>query len=131
MTTSLPHSTSLLQRSRVSSATYRWFFDVSSEADAITSHVDLDAIHDIACQAGALPLLNEAVEAPEARPARARIGVLQDEAFSFYYPENLEALEDAGAELVPISPIRDTTLPSIDGLYAGGGFKSHRIDIFF
>jgi cobyrinic acid a,c-diamide synthase len=51
-----------------------------------------------------------------------RIGVLQDRAFSFYYPENLEALKQAGAELIPISALDDAELPAIHGLYAGGGF---------
>ena len=51
-----------------------------------------------------------------------RIGILQDAAFQFYYSENLEALEQEGAELVPINALRDTCLPDIDGLYIGGGF---------
>ncbi len=51
-----------------------------------------------------------------------RIGVLRDKAFSFYYPENLAALEQQGATLVFISPLADTELPAIDALYAGGGY---------
>lgn len=51
-----------------------------------------------------------------------RIGVLCDSAFQFYYPENLEALECAGARLVFTSPLTDKTLPDVDGLYIGGGF---------
>lgn len=52
----------------------------------------------------------------------AKIGVLQDAAFQFYYSENLEALENAGAELVFLDATRDATLPELDGLYIGGGF---------
>lgn len=51
-----------------------------------------------------------------------RIGVLRDRVFSFYYPENLEALQDAGAELVYINSLQDRYLPDIDALYIGGGF---------
>ena len=52
---------------------------------------------------------------------RVRIGVVRDRAFNFYYPENLEALTDQGAELLYINSFSDR-LPSVDGLYIGGGF---------
>lgn len=51
-----------------------------------------------------------------------RIGIIQDAAFGFYYPADLEALGSASAELVSIDSIHDTTLPEIDGLFIGGGF---------
>ena len=51
-----------------------------------------------------------------------RIGVIRDAAFQFYYPENLEALEAAGAEIVTVSALTDPGLPNLDGLYIGGGF---------
>ncbi len=51
-----------------------------------------------------------------------RIGVIQDAAFQFYYPENLAALERQGAELVPVNALVDRRLPPLDGLYIGGGF---------
>ena len=57
-----------------------------------------------------------------------KIGVLRDRAFTFYYPENLEALEHAGAELVFIDAFHDTQLPSVDGLYIGGGFPEMFMD---
>lgn len=53
---------------------------------------------------------------------RPLIGVLRDQSFSFYYPENLEALVEAGADLIEISALADRKLPDVDGLYIGGGF---------
>jgi cobyrinic acid a,c-diamide synthase len=51
----------------------------------------------------------------------AKIGVIRDRAFNFYYPENFEALNEAGAELIFINSLKDR-LPDVDGLYIGGGF---------
>ncbi|MFZ5597227.1 MAG: cobyrinate a,c-diamide synthase [Bacillota bacterium] len=50
------------------------------------------------------------------------IGVFKDRAFTFYYPENIEALVYAGAELIYIDALNDTALPDVDALYIGGGF---------
>jgi cobyrinic acid a,c-diamide synthase len=65
-------------------------------------------------------------ELPSAEPDSlripVRIGYFSDPAFSFYYPENLEALSSAGADLVAIAPVQDQDLPDIDALYIGGGF---------
>lgn len=53
---------------------------------------------------------------------RPRIGIIRDSAFQFYYPENIEALEKEGAEIIFTSPLSETQLPDIDALYIGGGF---------
>jgi cobyrinic acid a,c-diamide synthase len=52
---------------------------------------------------------------------KVRIGIMRDRAFNFYYPENLEALRNEGAELVFINSLKDR-LPRVAGLYIGGGF---------
>ncbi len=58
-----------------------------------------------------------------------RIGVFQDRVFQFYYPENLEALEEAGAELVSIDSLVTAVLPEIDALYIGGGFPETHLSL--
>lgn len=59
---------------------------------------------------------------PVPEKGRVKIGICMDRVFSFYYPENLEALAGAGAELLPVDTVNDRELPGIDGLYIGGGF---------
>ena len=56
------------------------------------------------------------------RTADVRIGVARNEAFGFYYPGDLMAIREAGAEVVEFDPIRDTDLPTVDGVFIGGGF---------
>jgi cobyrinic acid a,c-diamide synthase len=57
------------------------------------------------------------------KQADVRIGVARDQAFCFYYEENLRRLREAGAELVFFSPLRDKCLPAgLDGLHLGGGY---------
>jgi cobyrinic acid a,c-diamide synthase len=59
----------------------------------------------------------------ETPPNRVRIAIARDPAFSFYYAENLDALEEAGAELCPFSPTVDPHLPmDVAGVYIGGGY---------
>lgn len=96
--------------------------------EAAEQFIDLDALLEIAHQAPALPYSPRGDEStPQVKGERSgaatvRIGVVRDRAFTFYYPENLEALQEAGAELVFIDALTDPELPTIDGLYIGGGF---------
>ena len=89
----------------------------------VGAQVDLARVRELAASAGPLP-----GPAPAAAPARlsqvadVRIGIARDRAFGFYYPDDLAALEAAGARLVPIDTLHDTRLPALDGLFIGGGF---------
>ncbi len=68
------------------------------------------------------PSLTVEEDREERKMVPVRIGVARDEAFSFYYPASLHALEKMGAELVDFSPLRDSVIPDVDGLIFGGGF---------
>ncbi len=89
-------------------------------AETVDASCDLDAMRAVA---RAAPRLT-AGDAPTARPSgRARVAVAGGPAFSFTYPDNLELLEEAGAEIVPFDPRADAALPAeVDAVYAGGGF---------
>ena len=90
-------------------------------AKAAEETVDLDRIEALARSCGECP----AVALPPVTRSQGRtirIGVAQDLAFCFYYPDNLELLTAEGAELVTFSPMKDQVLPDVDMLYLGGGY---------
>lgn len=93
---------------------------VSIWADFLNEHLDLDRILRIARSAPPLEL-------PEPVPSKKAnggptIAVAWDSAFTFYYRENLELLERAGARLRLFSPMADPWPEGASGLYVGGGF---------
>ena len=93
---------------------------VLSMREAVKENVDLVRLVEMA--RGAPPFEEASFEAVTITNPELRIGVAMDSAFTFYYPENLEALRQAGAELIPFSPMYDDKLPDVDALYIGGGF---------
>jgi len=105
---------------------------VEEALDEVAGYLDLDAILNLARTAKGIegpasvdrrPSTVNRIRDRDREPSQdVRIGVFRDAAFSFYYPENIEALEAAGAEIVILSPLLDTSLPDLDGLYIGGGF---------
>ncbi|NIA08706.1 MAG: cobyrinate a,c-diamide synthase [Nitrospiraceae bacterium] len=84
----------------------------------VEGHVDLDLL--LSCA----PEKEIQKELPAScPPSSVRIGIAMDEAFCFYYAENLRLLTEAGAELVPFSPIYSRELPpDIRGIILGGGY---------
>ncbi len=107
------------------------FSRLEARLDEVASALDIAAILSLAQREASLPSL--AREIPPASPApragpRVRVGVARDAAFSFYYPDNLEALREAGADLVFFSPLTDSSLPPMDALVLGGGFPETHAD---
>jgi len=85
--------------------------------DAVERSLDLDQLLALAA-----PVELPSPSRPERGAPIARIGVARDEAFQFYYAENLDMLRAAGAELVFWSPLAGQALPGVEGLYFGGGY---------
>ena len=98
-------------------------------AAVIRDNVDLDRLLAIARAAPALAAATPPVRpAPRGDGTRPVIGVVRDAALWFYYPENLEALERAGARLVTVSILDAAPWPKLDGLYLGGGFPETQVE---
>ncbi len=93
---------------------------IATIAMQIAAQVDLEAIRRIADSA--LEHAAPASARKKAKTADITIGIARDAAFGFYYPDDLEALQAAGAKLINIDMIKDSTLPDVDGLFIGGGF---------
>ena len=105
------------------------FFD--QLADQVEQSIDLDRVlalprsHAVTNNAETRQRQTEGTPLfpPTLLPPRVSIGIAQDEAFNFYYPDNLDLLHAWGARLVPFSPLHDRRLPEgIAALYIGGGF---------
>lgn len=88
----------------------------------IREGIDIDRFISMAGKAKPLIKPKEDIFKPSSSGSSVRIGVALDEAFNFYYRDNLDLLELAGAELVYFSPVNDSALPQVDGLYIGGGY---------
>ncbi len=88
-------------------------------AAAVARQVDLERL--LAATVCHAPLSRALPLSPPGRMG-VRIGIARDRAFGFYYPDDLEALERAGAKLVFFDTLRDARLPRVDGLVIGGGF---------
>lgn len=90
-------------------------------AEILEKSVDIDGLLELAEHAEELPVQESPVAYHTGR--KIKIALAKDEAFCFFYQDNLELLEEMGAELVPFSPIHDKKLPEhIDGMLFHGGY---------
>lgn len=85
----------------------------------VEEYLDLDKLLELTTT----HVVDEDLVSPPPRQAEVRIGVARDEAFCFYYQDNLDLLSHYGGKLCFFSPLRDTNLPAdVAGLYLGGGY---------
>jgi len=90
---------------------------IDALADAITQHIDIDALLKIT---GDIDIMNTA---EKITPAPKRIALAQDVAFSFIYPHKLTAWKNSGAEIFPFSPLEDEVpSPDADMCWLPGGY---------
>ncbi len=90
---------------------------IAKLGELIADHVDLPRL------VGLMKEDHEPIVAPtDFHPAHLRLGVGYDDAFSFYYEDNLNLLNRVGVELKFFSPLQDHQLPDVDALYLGGGY---------
>jgi cobyrinic acid a,c-diamide synthase len=100
---------------------------VEDVAERVGYYCDMNAL--LALFHEASPMARRNLEYGDKKiPSSAKIGVFRDAAFCFYYPENLDALRNNGAELVFINSLEESSLPDVDALYLGGGFPESFFD---
>ncbi len=93
-------------------------------AEAVIRHIDIKRVRELAETAKDGKTCSPALESPENEPgSTVNIAVARDRAFCFYYEDNLDMLRDAGARILPFSPLSDGGLPAdADAVYLGGGY---------
>lgn len=96
---------------------------IAALADIVAGDVDIDRIADeVAATVTLEPGGKPAGGGSAVAGGRVTIAYARDAAFGFYYPDDLQALADAGAELVAFDTLNDDALPPASGLFIGGGF---------
>jgi len=112
---------------------------VDAAAEMAAKYLDLTTLASIASEAALTlevssepmtPRSGETSGAPtDPAAGRPRIGIIRDSAFQFYYPENIDALTTAGADIVFFSPLEQTSVPPVDAIYIGGGFPETHAEV--
>lgn len=88
-------------------------------AGIIEKNVDIDGLISLANSARELEFKERRIPG---NGHGLKIAVARDEAFCFYYEDNINILKKAGCEIVEFSPLRDERLPEADGILLGGGY---------
>lgn len=93
-------------------------------AEIISTQVELDKISSIASTAENIRAIKNE---QHSKLYDLKIAYAKDEAFGFYYADDLDAFSQLGAQLIPFDTLYDSALPQADGLFIGGGFPEKRM----
>ena len=97
-------------------------------AGSISEHLDMEALKNIASSASELDIIIDKEDKKNVN-TEINLAVARDQAFCFYYKENMEMLRDEGVNIVEFSPIADSKLPAnIDGILLGGGYPENYLE---
>lgn len=96
-------------------------------ADRIADEVALDAVMKIANNATPVTASTGDNRSPGRMETSFRLGIAKDSAFGFYYPDDLQAFRENGAEIIYFDTLNDPALPDIDALFIGGGFPETQL----
>jgi len=100
---------------------------INSIREIVEDTVEVDAVYAAAGRVEPIPCIPGVIQS-QSHPSRVKLGVLHDRAFGFYYPDDLEYLTRAGAELLFIDALSQERLPDVDGLFNGGGFPETQLE---
>lgn len=103
-----------VERDNIINSIHKW-------GHMIRENIDLDALISIMKDSKKIPPGKENLWEALNRQ-KVKLGVAMDEVFTFYYRDNLDALEDNKAKLVYFSPLNHQEVPDVDGIYIGGGY---------
>ncbi|MCP3872842.1 MAG: hydrogenobyrinic acid a,c-diamide synthase (glutamine-hydrolyzing) [Desulfobacteraceae bacterium] len=100
---------------------------ISAAIKVANDNIDLDALYKVVKTNNHDSHLEDmaqidSIQKNQTKPEPVTIGIIRDSAFQFYYPDNIDALEDLGANIIFISPLNEKVIPKVHAIYMGGGF---------
>ncbi|MCK5523444.1 MAG: hydrogenobyrinic acid a,c-diamide synthase (glutamine-hydrolyzing) [Thiomargarita sp.] len=97
-------------------------------AEIVAEQVDIEQLFNIATEAKTVLVGSTYYQYQSQKKEKVKIGIIRDAAFGFYYHNDLEALQEAGADLIFIDALHDSRLPAVDALFIGGGFPEEKME---